>query len=83
MLLDRPDGLKNIQKNVFYLNVLQKDTRDTLNSFKTNAKSKSDVRKMVNEKCTKNLLNTGTNSLEPKIACKLQDAGIFMLCALR
>ena len=48
MLLDRPDGLKNIQKNAFYLNVLQKDTRDTLNSFKTNAGSKSDVRKMVN-----------------------------------
>ena len=83
MLLDRPDGKNIYKKNAFHLNVLQKDTRDTLNSFKTNAKSKSDVRKMVNEKCTNNLLNTGTNSLEPKIACKLQGAGIFMLCALR
>ena len=48
MFLDQPDGLKNIQKNAFYLNVLQKDTRDTLDNFKTNAGSKSDVRKMVN-----------------------------------
>ena len=47
MLLDQTGGLKNIQKNAFHLNVLQKDTRDTLNSFKTNAGSKSDVRKMV------------------------------------
>ena len=47
MLLGRPDGFKNIQKNAFHLNVLQQETCDTLNSFKTNAGSKSDVRKMV------------------------------------
>ena len=39
---------KKNNKNAFYPNVLQKDTGDALNSFKTNAVSKNDVRRMVN-----------------------------------